>query len=196
MALDSSGAQFDETVFRSDVQAFLDDALTPELRAAGRATVGVYSEVDACRVWHRRLYERGWIAPAWPVAWGGAGWCARRRHIFDEACADNDAPLLFAAAIRSLGPLLIEQGTDRQRDLYLPRILSGEHFWSRAFPNLGPGPIWRPCRRAPTASATSTASTARRSGPRAPILPTTCSLSCAPNAVRASKTGSPFSWWT
>lgn len=138
MAFDSS-AGFDETAFRAEVRDFLGEALTPDLRAAGRATIGVYSDIAACRVWHRRLHAHGWIAPAWPAAWGGAGWCARRRHIFDEACADNDAPLLFAASIRSLGPLLIEQGTEMQRDIYLPRILSGEHFWCQGFSEPGAG---------------------------------------------------------
>jgi acyl-CoA dehydrogenase len=125
--------------FLAEVRAFLDVALTPELRLAGRRTLGVHSEIDACRVWHRRLFERGWIAPAWPEAWGGTGWSARRRFLFDRECALNDAPVLFAGGVRSLGPLLIEAGTPLQRARYLPAILSGDDLWCQGFSEPGAG---------------------------------------------------------
>ncbi|MFT3728111.1 MAG: acyl-CoA dehydrogenase family protein [Terricaulis sp.] len=125
--------------FRETVCAFLDEALTPELRAAGRETTGVYSAPDACRVWHRRLFEQGWIAPAWPKAWGGAGWSAQQRAIFDDECVRRDAPILFAGGIRSIGPLLIEMGTPTQRARYLPAILSGDDLWCQGFSEPGAG---------------------------------------------------------
>lgn len=122
-----------DEAFLAEVRAFLGGALTPDLRAAGRATLGVHSDLAAGRVWHRRLYERGWIAPAWPKAWGGAGWTTRRRFLFDRECAMNDAPVLFAAGVRSVGPLLIEMGSPQQRARYLPAILSGDDLWCQGF---------------------------------------------------------------
>ena len=85
----------DDAGFLAVVRAFFDQALTPELRQAGRETLGVHSDIEACKVWHRRLFERGWIAPAWPVAFGGTGWSARQRFLFDRECARQDAPVLF-----------------------------------------------------------------------------------------------------
>ena len=41
-----------DAIFLSDVRHFLSTALTPELREAGRNTIGVHSDIDACRVWH------------------------------------------------------------------------------------------------------------------------------------------------
>src|SRR5690349_21856265 len=126
MALDALARPrptLDETEFLAQVRAFLDRALTADLRQACRDTLGVHAEIEACRLWHRRLYEQGWIAPAWPAAWGGTGWTARQRFLFDQECARNDAPALFAGGIRSLGPLLIEQGAPEQRARYLPAIL-------------------------------------------------------------------------
>lgn len=121
------------------VNTFLEEALTPDLRAAGRRTLGVHSEIEACRVWHARLFDRGWIAPAWPAAWGGTGWTARQRFLFDRQCALNDAPVLFAGGLRSLGPLLIEQGEDAQRERYLGAILSGQDLWCQGFSEPGAG---------------------------------------------------------
>lgn len=125
--------------FLSAIRAFLHDSLTAELRDAGRRTLGTHSHIDASREWHRRLYERGWIAPAWPLADGGAGWTARQRFLFERECATNDAPVLFAGGLRSLGPLLIEMGTPEQRSRYLPAILSGEDLWCQGFSEPGAG---------------------------------------------------------
>lgn len=125
--------------FLSMVREFLAEALTPELRTAGQRTLGVHSDIEACRVWHARLFARGWIAPAWPRTWGGAGWTTRQRFLFDRECALNDAPTLFAGGLRSLGPLLIEQGTDDQRSRYLGPILSGADLWCQGFSEPGAG---------------------------------------------------------
>ena len=135
---DPLGLSSDEA-FLTLVSDFLEKALTPDLRAAGRRTLGVHSEIEACRVWHARLFARGWIAPAWPKAWGGTGWTARQRFLFDRQCALSDSPVLFAGGLRSLGPLLIEQGTDAQRARYLAAILSGEDLWCQGFSEPGAG---------------------------------------------------------
>lgn len=129
----------DDDAFLAEVRAFLAESLTPDLREAGRRTFGVHSDIKASRIWHRRLYQRGWIAPAWPVAHGGPGWTAHQRFLFDRECALNDAPVLIAVGIRSLGPLLIEMGTPIQKARYLPRILSGEDLWCQGFSEPGAG---------------------------------------------------------
>lgn len=129
----------DEAAFLAEVRAFLLTDLTEDLREAGRNTLGVHADIAACRIWHRRLYERGWIAPSWPKAWGGTGWTARQRFLFDTECVRNDAPVLFAGGVRSLGPLLIEMGTPAQRARYLPSILSGDHLWCQGFSEPGAG---------------------------------------------------------
>jgi acyl-CoA dehydrogenase len=107
-----------DAAFLREVRAFLDEALTEDLRAAGRATTGTHSDIEACRLWHKRLYEKGWIAPAWPKAHGGTGWDAR---------------------LRNVGPLLIEMGSEAQRARYLEPILSGAHLWCQGYSEAGAG---------------------------------------------------------
>jgi acyl-CoA dehydrogenase len=119
--------------FLAEIRSFLDRELTADLREAGRRTIGVHSEIGAARLWHGRLYRKGWIAPAWPVEQGGCGWSASERFLFEQECARNDAPVLFATALRSLGPLLIAVGSEEQKRRYLPRILSGEDLWCQGF---------------------------------------------------------------
>ncbi len=129
----------EEAAFVAEVRAFLDEALTPDLREAGRNTLGVHSDIAACRLWHSRLYARGWAAPAWPKAWGGAGWSARQRFLYDRELVANDAPVLFAGGIRSLGPLLIEMGTPDQQARYIQPILRGDDLWAQGFSEPGAG---------------------------------------------------------
>jgi acyl-CoA dehydrogenase len=119
--------------FATEVRRFLDQCLTPDLRRAGRRTTGVHSEIDACRLWHQRLYHHGWIAPAWPVAYGGTGWSTTFRFFFEQECARNDAPILFGTGIRSIGPLLIALGTPEQKKRYIQPILSGDDLWCQGF---------------------------------------------------------------
>jgi len=138
-AWDASAPSESDAAFLARVRAFLSRELTEDLRAAGRATTGVYSEIGAAREWHRRLYLQGWIAPAWPRAFGGAEWDARRRFLWDRECSRNAAPVLFATGMRSLGPLLIEAGTAAQRLRFLPRILSGADLWCQGFSEPGAG---------------------------------------------------------
>jgi acyl-CoA dehydrogenase len=59
--------------------------------------------------------------------------------IFDHECAANDAPVLFAGGLRSLGPLLIQLGSPEQQRRYLPAILDGSDLWCQGFsePNAG-----------------------------------------------------------
>ena len=42
--------------------------------------------------WQKILHEQGWVAPGWPDEYGGTGWNAVQRHIFEEECADAGAP--------------------------------------------------------------------------------------------------------
>jgi acyl-CoA dehydrogenase len=119
--------------FLSEIRSFLETALTPELRLAGQRTTGTYSGIEAAKTWHRKLYQKGWVAPAWPLAQGGTGWSPKQRLLFDRECAENDAPVLFASGIRTIGPLLIAMGTPEQRERYLQPILSGEDLWCQGF---------------------------------------------------------------
>ena len=128
-----------DAIFLAEVRRFLAEALTPDLREAARRTLGVHTDIAACKVWHQRLHRRGWIAPGWPVEHGGAGWTPRQRFLFDRECALNDAPVLFAGGIRSLGPLIIEMGTPLQKARYLPAILSGADLWAQGFSEPGAG---------------------------------------------------------
>lgn len=122
-----------DALFREDVDAFLKQYLTPDLRQAGRVTTGLKSSRDACKKWRKILLDSGWLAPNWPVKYGGAGWTSEQRLYFEAACAENDAPVFMCSGIRTIGPLIIAAGRKEQKERYLPAILTGEHEWCQGF---------------------------------------------------------------
>lgn len=119
--------------FRDEVRAFLDENLTEEIRRAMRNSPGIFIDKAVIDVWQQALLRRGWLAYTWPEEFGGPGWSPVQRYIFDRECALKNAPLLPVQGMRLLGPVLHRFGNAAQQEFYLPRILSGEHFWCQGY---------------------------------------------------------------
>ncbi|MBI1406204.1 MAG: acyl-CoA dehydrogenase [Caulobacter sp.] len=128
-----------DLAFRDEVRAFLDEALTPDLRQAGRMTTSVFTDKDPSLAWQRILHKKGWVAPAWPVEFGGPGWDEMQRYIFAAECARAGAPGLSPMGLRMVGPCIMKYGTPQQRAFYLPRILAGEDYWCQGYSEPGSG---------------------------------------------------------
>lgn len=128
-----------DLAFRDEVRTFLEQAFTPELRAASRRQAGVFAEKELNQRWQTILHAKGWVAPSWPVEYGGTGWSVVQRYIFDSECAAAGTPALPAMGIQMCGPVLMRFGTEEQKAFHLPRILSGEHYWCQGYSEPGSG---------------------------------------------------------
>jgi alkylation response protein AidB-like acyl-CoA dehydrogenase len=127
-----------DLAFRDEVRQFFKENLPELVREIVRRTPSYVSKEDMM-AWHKALYEKGWIAPAWPVEYGGTGWDSTQRHIFDEEYGANDAPRLSSFGITMVGPVIYTFGTQAQKDQYLPRILNGEELWCQGYSEPGAG---------------------------------------------------------
>jgi acyl-CoA dehydrogenase len=136
MSLDLSAA---DLVFRDEVRTFLDEALSPDLRTAGRLCAGVYSDRPVAQRWLSILNARGWAVPHWPVEHGGTGWSPVQHHIFASELVAADAPPITPNATHMLGPVLIAFGTQAQKARYLPAIATGEDWWAQGYSEPGSG---------------------------------------------------------
>lgn len=125
--------------FHDEVRAFLDAELTADLRRATARLTSVYPPHEVSMAWQAILHARGWAAPAWPVEHGGCGWSAAQRYIFVSELAAAGAPPLSPMGIGMCGPVLIGHGTAEQKAHYLPRMLTGEHFWCQGYSEPGSG---------------------------------------------------------
>lgn len=129
----------EDLAFREEVRAFLDEQLTPELRQAGRRATSVFIDKTYSLAWQRILHARGWVAPAWPVRYGGTGWTEMQRYIFAAESARAGAPSLAPMGLKMVGPVIMGYGTQAQQAHYLPRILSGEDYWCQGYSEPGAG---------------------------------------------------------
>src|SRR3569833_3515627 len=130
MDLNFTGA---DAAFRDEVRAFLDENLTPELKEAGSLTTSVFTDKEWNLKWQKILYKKGWVAPTWPVEYGGTGWSDMQRYIFSIECARAGTPGLAPMGLRMVGPCIMRYGTPEQKAHYLPRLLSGEDYWSQGY---------------------------------------------------------------
>jgi alkylation response protein AidB-like acyl-CoA dehydrogenase len=122
-----------DIAFRDEVRGFLDEKLTSELRRAGRLMTSVYADHEASMQWQRILHERGWAAPAWPLAYGGCDWSLTQHYIFSRESTLAGAPSLSPMGIRMVAHAIIAYGTDAQKEYFLPRILTGEVFFCQGY---------------------------------------------------------------
>ncbi|HVO48592.1 MAG TPA: acyl-CoA dehydrogenase family protein [Steroidobacteraceae bacterium] len=126
-----------ELQFRDSVRAFLRRSLAPELRAR---VLGLKRLTRADLIgWHRTLHSVGWSAPSWPREQGGPGWSAVEQHLFDEECSLAGAPAILPFGVRMVGPVIMAFGNRSQQEHFLPRILSGEHWWCQGYSEPGAG---------------------------------------------------------
>lgn len=128
-----------DIAFRHAVRQFLADKLSDDLKAASATNTGTFCSLEATAKWHGLLYRQGWIAPDWPIEYGGTGWTETQRYIFATECALAGAPATFSFGLRMCGPVLMRFGTPEQKDAFLPRILSGEHRWCQGYSEPGSG---------------------------------------------------------
>ena len=127
----------EEQAFRREVREFIDANLPASIRDKVRN--GVRLDRDDLLAWHKILYKKGWIASEWPKEYGGTGWNAVQRHIFDEECGDAGTPITIPFGLRMVAPVIMEFGSPEQKNFFLPKILSGEHWWCQGYSEPGAG---------------------------------------------------------
>ena len=127
-------------VYRTKVQAFLAEKLPKNWGGTGQLE-GEELEQFVTQ-WRAILATAGYLAPNWPVEYGGAGLTALEQVILAEEFARAGVPgggPNDVFGIQMLGNTLLRWGTEEQKKHYLPRILSGDDAWCQGYsePNAG-----------------------------------------------------------
>jgi alkylation response protein AidB-like acyl-CoA dehydrogenase len=90
-------------------------------------------------VWQRTLAGAGWGAPSWPVEYGGPGWSAVQRHLFDEVLSEEGAPSAPVFGMGMLAPVIMRFGSAAQKSRFLSRMVTLEDWWCQGFSEPGAG---------------------------------------------------------
>ena len=127
----------EEEAFRADVLKFLRTSLPDEI--AQKVHTGRRLTRDDMAQWHGILNAQGWLANHWPKEYGGPGWTAVQKFIFENECAIAGAPRVVPFGVNMLGPVLIKYGSEAQKRHWLPRILDGSDWWCQGYSEPGAG---------------------------------------------------------
>ena len=125
-----------QLAFRAEVRAFLDAKLPADLRHKVKELLRL--ERDDFVRWHNILADHGWSGPNWPKEYGGTGWNAIERKIFDEECFLAYAPRLIPH-VNMIMPVLQRYGTDAQKERFLHRIWRLQDWWCQGYSEPGAG---------------------------------------------------------
>ena len=94
---------------------------------------------DDMQRWARILGAKGWLGYGWPKAFGGPGWNAVQKHLFEEECALAGAPRIVPFGPVMVAPVIMAFGSPEQQQRFLPGIASGEVWWSQGYSEPGSG---------------------------------------------------------
>ncbi len=125
----------DQERLREDYRARLEAVMTPERRAAVAGLMEGGAAVADCR---RALGEAGLLGVAWPTEFGGHGLTALEQYIFNEEARRVNAPLPMIT-LNTVGPTLIQFGTEEQKNTFLPAILKGTVDFAIGYSEPGAG---------------------------------------------------------
>ncbi len=127
----------EEQKFRDEVRAFLTANVPAEVKE--KTMTGYRLSKEEHVSWQKTLYEKGWMAPSWPVEHGGTTWTPMQKHIFQEECAAAGAPPVVAFGVVMVAPVIMKFGTQKQKDYFLPRILRSDDWWCQGYSEPGSG---------------------------------------------------------
>jgi len=134
-----------EAEFRTEVREFIKrehtrDSATEGAQSAYQAAAqGGEAAMKTYKDWLKKLSSKGWVAPAWPKEYGGAGMTIMEQFIFNEELAQARAPRPGGIGIAMAGPTIIVYGDDDQKKQHLSGMLSGEMTWCQGFSEPGSG---------------------------------------------------------
>ena len=112
----------EQLALRAELRAYFAQLLTPEVRhALDTETEGG----ETFRAVVRQMGKDGWLGIGWPIEFGGQGRPATDQFIFFTEVQRARAPFPFVT-LSTVGPMIINHGTEQQKKFFLSGILAGE----------------------------------------------------------------------
>jgi alkylation response protein AidB-like acyl-CoA dehydrogenase len=127
----------EEQAFRAEVRQWVAENLPKDL--SHKVFNSLRLSEDDSRRWARILGKKGWLGYGWPTEFGGPGWTAVQKHLFEEECALAGAPRIMPFGPVMVAPVIMAFGTPEQHKRFLPGIASGEVWWSQGYSEPGSG---------------------------------------------------------
>ncbi|MEO6972266.1 MAG: acyl-CoA dehydrogenase family protein [Rhodoferax sp.] len=127
----------EEQKFREDIRSWVHANLPPEI--SHKVHNALLLSRDDMQRWARILGKKGWLGWGWPTQFGGPGWTAVQKHLFEEECALAGAPRVVPFGPVMVAPVIMTFGNEAQQKRFLPGIASGDVWWSQGYSEPGSG---------------------------------------------------------
>lgn len=127
----------EELAFQQEIRQWMAANVPEDIRRCIAA--GAMPNKEMQQKWERLLGKQGWLVSTWPKQYGGPGWTATQRYIFDLERAKAGAPPTSPFGVAMVGPVLYTFASVEQKERWLPGITSGETLWCQGYsePNAG-----------------------------------------------------------
>jgi alkylation response protein AidB-like acyl-CoA dehydrogenase len=129
----------EDLAFQQEVRDWIASAYDDDLRRKVSQSKNGYLDKVGQVKWQKRLAERGWAAPDWPVEWGGAGFSPSQRYIFNMELSLAGTPTPSPMGLKMCAPVVLAFGTEEQKRQHLPPILSSDIWWCQGYSEPGSG---------------------------------------------------------
>jgi alkylation response protein AidB-like acyl-CoA dehydrogenase len=120
-----------EQAFAREVRDFISTNLPPDI--AQRVEHDLHMKRDDYMRWQQILGRRGWHAYTWPTQYGGPGWSAVQRYIFEKTSAELNCPTIQPFGPRMVGPVIFNFGNEEQKARHLPGIRESTTWWCQGY---------------------------------------------------------------
>ncbi len=127
----------EEQSFREEVRTWVQANLPKDI--AHKVHHALRLTREDMQNWAKILGKKGWLAFGWPKEFGGPGWTAIQKHLFEEECALAGAPRIIPFGPVMVAPVIMAFGNAEQQKRFLPGIASGEVWWSQGYSEPGSG---------------------------------------------------------
>jgi len=127
----------EEQKFREEIRTWVRASLPKEI--SHKVHNALRLSRDDMQRWARILGQKGWLGYGWPQQFGGPGWNAIQKHLFEEECALAGAPRIVPFGPVMVAPVIMAFGSPEQQQRFLPGIASGEVWWSQGYSEPGSG---------------------------------------------------------
>src|SRR6188768_3733334 len=127
----------EEQKFREDVRGWVRENLPREISQKVHNALRLTR--DDMQRWAKILGKKGWLGWGWPQQFGGPGWNAIQKHLFEEELALAGAPRVIPFGPVMVAPVIMAFGSPEQQKRFLPGIASGEVWWSQGYSEPGSG---------------------------------------------------------
>ncbi len=126
--------------FRSEVRQWLEANCPASMRTpiveeeeVWGGTQEQFKNPDS-KIWVERMAAKGWTTPEWPKAYGGGGLSPQEALILKEEMQRLGCrPALLSFGIWMLGLVLLQYGTEEQKQRHIPKIIRGEVRWCQGY---------------------------------------------------------------